>query len=344
MNKTLAAVFLALAFASACLGLDITTRNGTTYRKCEVVKIEPDGIRISHDTGAAKIDFEEMSDALRRKYGLDPAKVAAYRKGIADAKTAAEAKATIAKLRADAARQKQAEIANQVAEKKAALQNAPAATPELGRSQSGGTKANEITATGSPAQIAERILSEHPIMSAGATLLAFIFARRTVKRLRRAHLIAVARRFLARVKANDSFPPVSTRVLLRAGEVAIYDEPSVLYEKRAVRDYVSGRVGFRIAKGVWIGGSRGRSVSSQEWSKLSTGRLTLTNKRLVFTGDGVDRTVAREKIVSVEPWSDAVEVSIENRQKSMVFSAANPFIAHALISVLGSPPPSLSKG
>ena len=348
MKKKLVAVFVALAFATAGFGLDITTRSGMTYRKCEVEKVESDGIRVSHDTGAAKIAFEDLPDALRRKYGFDPAKVAAYRKGIAEAKAAAEAKATLEKLQADAARQKQVKTAKLVAEQKTVLQNAAATTPEVERSQKDESKAiDTTTAPDAPTQIAQRVLLEHPIMSACAALLTLIIAVRTIsgisKRHHRAHLLAEARRFLSGVAANDSFPPVSTQVLLRAGEVAIYDEPSTLFEKRAVRDYVSGRVGLRIAKGVWIGGSRGRSVSSQEWSKLSTGTLTLTNKRLVFNGDGVDRTVAREKIISVEAWSDAVEVSVENRQKSMVFSAANPFIAHALIALIGSPPPSLLK-
>jgi len=88
MKKKVAATLAAFACASVCFGLDITTRTGTTFRKCEVVKVEPDGIRISHDGGAAKIAFEELPDALQRQYGFDAAKAAAYRKTIADAKAA----------------------------------------------------------------------------------------------------------------------------------------------------------------------------------------------------------------------------------------------------------------
>jgi hypothetical protein len=103
MKKKLAAAFVALACVTACFGLDITTRSGTAYRKCEVVKVEPDGIRITHDAGAAKISFEEMPDALRRQYGFDSAKVAAYRKSLADAQDAVQAAA--AKKLADEQRQ-----------------------------------------------------------------------------------------------------------------------------------------------------------------------------------------------------------------------------------------------
>jgi hypothetical protein len=59
--------------------------------------------------------------------------------------------------------------------------------------------------------------------------------------------------------------------------------------------------------------------------------LTITNKRLVFDGAGSDRTIALGKIVSVDPRRDSVEVSVENRQKSMVFEAANPFILASII-------------
>ena len=131
--KKLAAVLVALACVSVCFGLDITTRSGTAYRKCDVVKVEPDGIRISHDGGAAKISFEELPDALQRQYGFDPAKVAAYRKGIADAKAAAEAKATLARLQADEARKKQAAISEAVAEQQLALQKEAAEAPERER-------------------------------------------------------------------------------------------------------------------------------------------------------------------------------------------------------------------
>ena len=85
MKNKVAAALVALALTSHCFGLDIVTRTGTVYRKCEVVKVEPDGIRISHDGGAAKITFEELPDALQKQYGFDAAKVAAYRKTIVDA-------------------------------------------------------------------------------------------------------------------------------------------------------------------------------------------------------------------------------------------------------------------
>jgi len=71
---------------------DITTRDGIIYKKTEVTAVENDGIRISHADGVAKIPFEKLPADLQQKYHYDPAKVAAYRKSIADAKQAADRK------------------------------------------------------------------------------------------------------------------------------------------------------------------------------------------------------------------------------------------------------------
>ena len=113
MTKKLAAVFVLLAFANACFALDIITRSGTKYRKCEVVRVEADGLRITHESGAAKIAFEDLSDAMQKQYGYDAAKAAAYRKAAAEAKAAADAK--VAEAQAQQAREARAQADRAVA-------------------------------------------------------------------------------------------------------------------------------------------------------------------------------------------------------------------------------------
>jgi len=70
-----------------------------------------------------------------------------------------------------------------------------------------------------------------------------------------------------------------------------------------------------------------RSASTQEWIKIDVGSLTITNKRLVFDGAKEDRTVPLTKIISVHNILTGVEVSVEGREKAMVFDAANLLIA-----------------
>jgi hypothetical protein len=136
------------------------------------------------------------------------------------------------------------------------------------------------------------------------------------------------------IKETNKVPTVPTQVFLKPGESALYDCPSSLYETRAVRRYQAGHVGFRVAKGVWIGGSQGQAASNQEWSKIDSGRFTITNTRLIFDGTQASRNVALSKIISAQAWLDGVEVAVENRQKNFMFSAPNPYIAQAIIQFL----------
>lgn len=74
------------------LALDIKIAAGTTYRECEVTKVEPDGLLIKHADGVAKIRFEDAPKAWQVKYHYDPVKVAGYRKSLEAAATAAATK------------------------------------------------------------------------------------------------------------------------------------------------------------------------------------------------------------------------------------------------------------
>jgi hypothetical protein len=139
-------------------------------------------------------------------------------------------------------------------------------------------------------------------------------------------LIAEAQGWAASVKESGLLS-ISSSIILKNGEVAFYEAPSALYETRAVRYSTGGGLGFRVARGVYVGGGASRSLSEQEWTQVDTGTLTVTNKRLVFNGARADRVVPIAKIVSASVASlSQVEVSAEGRQKSMMFDAANPII------------------
>jgi type II secretory pathway pseudopilin PulG len=158
------------------------------------------------------------------------------------------------------------------------------------------------------------------------------------RRARKEAMISQADAFLAGVRQRKALTPISTQLLLKKGEDAYLEAVCSLNETRAVRQYQSGGVGFRIAKGVYVGGGRGRSVSVPEMTRIDSGRLVLTNRRLIFDGSVNDRTVPLDKIVSVNNFIDAVEISVENRQKSMYFTVPNPLIWATAIRILSSVP------
>ncbi|MEM7386883.1 MAG: hypothetical protein AAF514_18240 [Verrucomicrobiota bacterium] len=55
--------------------LEITTLRGKTFKKVEIIQIEPDGILITHQNGAAKLLYDELKAADKSRYGYNPAVV-----------------------------------------------------------------------------------------------------------------------------------------------------------------------------------------------------------------------------------------------------------------------------
>jgi hypothetical protein len=152
-----------------------------------------------------------------------------------------------------------------------------------------------------------------------------------------ARLLSITDDWLESVK-RDGLQPLAAanvNIILKPGEAAYYHAPSALRETRAVRYATWGGPSFRVCRGVSFRVGASRSSSEQEWTKVDDGILTVTNKRLIFNGSKADRVVPLSKIVSVtDDGISAVEVTAENRQKSMVFNA-NPVILRTIISILG---------
>ena len=57
---------------------EIKTLRGKTYRRCEIVRVHPDGVSFTHANGAAKILFTDLPKSWRTRFGYDPEKAAAY--------------------------------------------------------------------------------------------------------------------------------------------------------------------------------------------------------------------------------------------------------------------------
>lgn len=133
----------------------------------------------------------------------------------------------------------------------------------------------------------------------------------------------IAERYIARAQAGGGLPVVATNVMLKRGEAAFYSAPATLLETRAVRHSTAGHGGVRIARGVWIGGTRGRAESHQEWRRIDDGELTVTNRRIIFDGRKTNRALALDKLLSVDIGQAQVEISASTRQKSMVFTAGD---------------------
>lgn len=81
-NKLLALCILIISISTFALGQNEISSDKVEiqgYTNSRVIKVEPDGLKIVHDTGVAKIPAEELSTELRTKYGFDEATIAKIR-------------------------------------------------------------------------------------------------------------------------------------------------------------------------------------------------------------------------------------------------------------------------
>jgi len=62
---------------------DITLNDGRSYTQCLLTKIEPDGLRVTHSLGVAKLAFTNLSADLQKQFNYDPTRAAAYSKMVA---------------------------------------------------------------------------------------------------------------------------------------------------------------------------------------------------------------------------------------------------------------------
>jgi DNA-directed RNA polymerase subunit RPC12/RpoP len=155
-----------------------------------------------------------------------------------------------------------------------------------------------------------------------------IFASRKPKPVSQAMQKAEAMDFIDKVTAGKFSPP-STPLVLAAEEVALLHEATTLIEARATRVYAGA--GTRVF-GVYVGG--GQSSSVQNLKELDSGTLTLTTKRLIFTGSMESRVTNLKDLVSVENFVDAIEISTARKAKRQVYRVRNPMLWGGLIKTV----------
>ncbi len=112
---------------------------------------------------------------------------------------------------------------------------------------------------------------------------------------------------------------------MNQNEKFIYSIPDVtLSEPRSVRD-TTGTYGgptIRIAKGIsWrMGGFKAKSESHEELRTIDKGTLTITNKRLIFTGAIKNSNTDIKKILSIEPYQDGIAINKDGKQRPEYFT------------------------
>ena len=126
------------------------------------------------------------------------------------------------------------------------------------------------------------------------------------------------------------------------GETLVWAFPSVkYYEDRTRRQYVGGYQGvsIRVAKGVYYrtGGFRGTPVEHTERIHVDTGILAVTNKHVYFGGARKRFRVAFKRIISFEPFSDAIGIMRDAATaKPQIFVTGDGWFTYNLLSNLAN--------
>jgi hypothetical protein len=153
--------------------------------------------------------------------------------------------------------------------------------------------------------------------------------------------------YIARASDTKSVPEIKTDIFLQKNEKAILEsENSYLQETRAVRKTSGGGAGIRVAKGVTVGKFASTSHSQQQLKVIDQGVLTITNKRIIFTGSEETRDIPISKIAKAVLTGKNLEINATNRKKSMIFSVSgNPVVWNFVLEIIarGDDPLDLSS-
>jgi hypothetical protein len=117
---------------------------------------------------------------------------------------------------------------------------------------------------------------------------------------------------------------VESPIILKKNEEMILSFPNIsLWEPRSVRRGGGAGTSFRVAKGVSFRVGGFQAESHEELRNIDNGPLTLTSKRIVFSG--VKRTVSipLDKVISIEPFRDAIRIRREGKEKAQNFVGIN---------------------
>jgi hypothetical protein len=140
--------------------------------------------------------------------------------------------------------------------------------------------------------------------------------------------------YIKRVLHNRFLPRVATDLTLDSGEDVFYYELATMYGPKNVSHRRSIGVGGRILGPLFGGVSAGTSETEKEWRLLDSGRLAVTNKRVLFIGALTSCEMAMWQILLVQSAAGLVElVGDKNRG---VFGVVNPRRLEFIIKICRS--------
>lgn len=125
-------------------------------------------------------------------------------------------------------------------------------------------------------------------------------------------------------EGNVTFREPQTPIILRKNERAVLVLHNIdLYEPRAVRRTAGGYGGptIRVSKNLSfrMGALNAISESRDELRRIDTGTLTLTTRRMIFTGTKRTTNIDLRKVLAIQPYTNGIAVQRENKKRTEHF-------------------------
>jgi hypothetical protein len=136
---------------------------------------------------------------------------------------------------------------------------------------------------------------------------------------------------------NFIIPAILTDLLTDPDEQVYAVSIATLIEPKSVRRSVHTGAGTHIG-GIFIGRGYSTSVSDDQWRAITTGKLYLTNKRLVFDGETNDRHIKLKDITTANAAALSIDISTARRKTSLIFQTPHALIFGEAIRQLRSNP------
>ena len=134
-----------------------------------------------------------------------------------------------------------------------------------------------------------------------------------------------------------TYPVVAAGIITQKGETVLFNTGSDLAEDRTTSTYVGGSRGVSVPLGhgfgFRVGSSQGQTIHAENLTRIDSGNLIITTKRIVFTGKKSTKTIPVAKVLHTVLYKNGVDIRAENRQKREVVFCLQPVRTNTFILI-----------
>jgi hypothetical protein len=127
---------------------------------------------------------------------------------------------------------------------------------------------------------------------------------------------------------SNGLRPIQTSLVLKRDEVAALETEARLCRYRTRTQYVGGSQGISIPLGhgfrYRISGFKSTPVQVESLNTVDSGKLIVTNQRLVFLGAKRDVSTPISKLLQIEGFSNALGIGREGKETRDIYVVSNP--------------------